>query len=395
MRGHRFATAIARAFGGIGPRLPGSAPCPAGPPPGRSRSAASGLVLLLTMLAGCGGEEDESLTVAAWGGAYTRACKLAYHTPFTAETGIEIRDALYNGGLAEVRAQVDVGHVHWDVVPMEMADAVRACDEGLLEPIDRAFLTPGADGSPPEEDFLPGTLTECGVGAEFYSTVIAWNRDRIQGASPATVDDFFDLEAFPGRRGMRRKALGNLELALMADGVPPGEIYAVLDTPEGVARAFRKLDTIRDRIVWWEAGAQPPQLLADGEVVMTTAYNGRIFNAQILENQPFEIIWDGQILSFGQTVIVAGTPRLEAARRFVSFIARPESQAELTRHISYSSTRASGLPLVGRHAETGIEMLPHMPTAPQNMGRALHSDWEWWVDHTDEMNERFSAWLAR
>ncbi len=36
----------------------------------------------------------------------------------------------------------------------------------------------------------------------------------------------------------------------------------------GVDRAFAKLDTIKDSVVWWEAGAQPPQLLADGEVVM-------------------------------------------------------------------------------------------------------------------------------
>ncbi len=391
-RGHRLAAAAA---------APGGAPGNIRPPFGGSRqgrfrcATVLGLPAAFVLTAGCVGGVDDSLTIAAWGGAYTRACKLAYHDPFTAESGIRIRDALYNGGLAEVRAQVDVGQVHWDIVPMEMADAVRACDEGLLEPIDPSLLPPGADGSSAGDDFLPGTLTECGVGSEFYSTVIAFNRDRIPGPAPATIHDFFDLEAFPGRRGMRRKAFGNLELALMADGVHPEEIYIVLDTPEGIARAFGKLETIRDEIVWWEAGAQPPQLLADGEVAMTTAYNGRIFNAQVLEEQPFEIVWDGQILSFGQVVIVAGTPRLEAARSFVAFVSRPESQAAISRYISYSPTRASGLPLVGRHAATGIEMMPHMPTAPANLGRALHSDWAWWVDHTDEMNERFSAWLAR
>ena len=69
-------------------------------------------------------------------------------------------------------------------------------------------------------------------------------------------------------------------------------------TPEGVDRAFAKLDTIKDEVIWWEAGAQPPQLLADGEVVMTTAYNGRIFNAMIEENQPFELFWPNQILDW-------------------------------------------------------------------------------------------------
>ena len=347
------------------------------------------------MGAACGGDAGDSLTVASWGGSYTRACRLAYYEPFSADTDIVIREALYNGGLAEVRAQVDVGRVHWDIVSMEMADAVRGCDEGLLEPLDPAQWAPGADGAPPEEDFFPGTLTECGVGAEFYATVIAYNRENIPDPRPATIQDFFDLEAFPGRRGMRRKPMGNMEFALMADGVSPEDVYAVLDTPEGIERAFRKLDTIKDEIVWWEAGAQPPQLLADGEVTMTTAYNGRIFNAQVLENQPFEIIWDGQLLDFGQLVVVAGTPKLDAALEFLAFATTPRSMAAVSGNISYSPTRYSGLPLVGKHSEAGVDMLPHMPTYPENLERALRNDWEWWVNHTDEMNERFSSWLAR
>ena len=71
----------------------------------------------------------------------------------------------------------------------------------------------------------------------------------------------------------------------------------MLATPEGVDRAFAKLsEPSKEHVVWWEAGAQPPQLLADGEVAMTTAYNGRIFNAVAGEGKPFEIVWDGQIL---------------------------------------------------------------------------------------------------
>ena len=370
-----------------------------GSPPARRREAPMirriAVLGLVALIAACGEDGGDSLTVGAWGGAYTRACKLAYYEPFIAETGIVIRDAQYNGGLAEVRAQVDVGRIHWDVVPMEIADAVRGCDEGLLEPLDPAMWAPGADGTTPGEDFFPGTLTECGVGAEFYATVIAYNRENIAGPEPRTMQDFFDLEAFPGRRGMRRKPMGNMEFALMADGVPPAEVYQLLDTPEGIERAFRKLDTIKDQIVWWEAGAQPPQLLADGEVTMTTAYNGRIFNAQVLEDQPFEIIWDGQLLDFGQLVVVAGTPNLEAALEFLAFATTPRSMARVSANISYSPTRYSGLPLVGTHAEAGVDMLPHMPTYPDNLERALRNDWEWWVNHTDEMNERFSAWLAR
>ena len=229
----------------------------------------------------------------------------------------------------------------------------------------------------------------------YYSTVFAYNDQLIGAVKPAAIEGFFDLDRFPGRRGMRRTPQVNLEFALMADGVPLDEVYAVLDTQDGVARAFGKLDTIKDQIVWWEAGAQPPQLLADGEVVMTTAYNGRIFNAQVLEGQPFVIVWDGQVLATTGLGIVQGARNLESALRFVDFATTAQSMAGLARYIAYSPTRSSAVPLISTHAETGVEMTPHMPTAPENSIRALRNDWEWWSDNGEEMNERFSTWLAR
>ena len=344
---------------------------------------------------GCVTQAGPSLTVVSWGGSYARACVKGYHERFTAETGIEIRLESYNGGLAQVRAQVETGNVHWDVVDVEIADAVSGCDEGILEPIDPAMLPAARDGTPAADDFFPRALTECGMGSSFFSTVYAYHPARFPDAPPATMDDFFDLERFPGRRGMRRVPHVNLEFALIADGVPVDEVYAVLDTPQGVERAFRKLDTIKDQVVWWEAGAQPPQMLADGEVVMSTAYNGRIFNAQVVENQPFVIVWDGQVYDVGPLAIVTGTPNLDAARRFIAFASTAESMAGVARYISYSPARRSGVPLVTTHAETGIDMNPHMPLTAEHLTRALANDWEWWSDHADEMNERFSAWLAQ
>ena len=381
-------------------RTPGAGRQAIRPAPARAstRGLLSRVAMLLpwAILAGGGPLAlAESLTMVSWGGSYARACEKAYYEPFAEETGIEIREEDYNGGLAQIRAQVETGNVHWDVVDMDMADAVRGCDEGLLEPIVRGDLAPGADGTPAEEDFFPGSLTECGVGTLFYSTIYAYNLEKFPEVKPSTIGDFFDLEKFPGRRGMRRTPQVNLEFALMADGVPLDQVYAILDTQEGLDRAFRKLDSIKDRIVWWEAGAQPPQMLADGEVAMTTAYNGRIFNAQVLENQPFAIVWDGQLLDMGQLVIVAGSPNLQAARKFLSFATTVRSMVAVGRYISYSPARQSGTALISTHLETGVDMKPHMPTTPENVASGLQYDWEWWSDHIDEMNLRFIAWLLR
>jgi putative spermidine/putrescine transport system substrate-binding protein len=272
---------------------------------------------------------------------------------------------------------------------------VRLCDEGLLEQIDPAMLLPAADGTPAVDDFLPGSLADCFVATDVFSTVLAFDASKFaEGAKPAKLADFFDLEKFPGKRGMRKSAKVNLEMALLADGVPAAEVYGMLSTPEGIDRAFKKLDSIKDHIVWWEAGAQPPQLLADGEVAMTIAYNGRIFNAAISEGKPFEIVWDGQVYEFEGWVIPKGAPHLEQAKEFVAFSTGPEPLANAAEWISYGPPRKSSAPLVCMYQDGKTELSQHLPTSPENMTNALASDYEFWVDRDTDLNERFNAWLA-
>ena len=74
----------------------------------------------------------EALTVVSWGGAYTRSQVKAYHEPFTKKTGIKINSEDYNGGIAQIKAQVESGNIKWDLVDLEPGDAQRGCDEGLL-----------------------------------------------------------------------------------------------------------------------------------------------------------------------------------------------------------------------------------------------------------------------
>jgi putative spermidine/putrescine transport system substrate-binding protein len=334
------------------------------------------------------------LTVVSWGGAYTKSQVEAYQKPWMAKTGKTIISEDYNGGLAEVKAQVEAGNVTWDIVDVELSDAVRGCDEGLFEEIDASILPPGADGTPAEEDFIEGAINDCAIANIVWSTIFAYDKS-VLADGPSSLADFFDLEKFPGKRGIRKSPKANLEMALIADGVSHDEVYDVLSTPEGVDQAFAKLDSIKDEVVWWEAGAQPPQLLADGEVVMTTAYNGRIFNAAIGEGQDFEIVWDGQVLDFDLWAIPKGAPNMENALDFLVFSTETEQLAAQASWISYGPARRSAGPLVGTFNDGKTEMGPHMPTAEANMTTALVNDFEFWADNQDELDERFSAWLAQ
>lgn len=333
------------------------------------------------------------VTVMSWGGAYTKSQVEAYHKPFTAETGITVNSVDSDNPATPIKAQVEAGNVTVDVADIEFSDAIRLCDEGLLEEIDTSMLPAAPDGTSAADDFIDGALQDCAVASIVWSTVFAYNTENNDG-TPTTIADFFDLEKFPGKRGLRKSPKATLEMALMADGVPAGEVYGLMDTAEGIDRAFAKLDTIKGDVVWWEAGAQPPQLLADGEVVMSTAYNGRIFNAAVAESQPLVVVWDGQILDFDLFVIPKGAPNKEEAMKFIAFSTDTQRLADQASWISYGPARKSSGAMVGLYSDGKTEMGPHMPTAEANLGNALVNNFEFWVDHDAELNERFNAWLA-
>ena len=345
-------------------------------------------------LASAAQAQDKQVNLLSWGGAYGNSHVQAYVKPFEAKTGIKVSVADADNPATPIKGQVEAGNVTADVASVEYADAVRLCDEGLLEEIDASILVPAADGTKAADDFIPGAVTDCFVGTDVYSMIIAYDDAKFKDAKPTTPADFFDTAKFPGKRTMRKGAKFNLELALMADGVPADQVYEVLATPEGVDRAFKKLDTIKKDVIWWEAGAQPPQLLADGEVSMAFAFNGRIFDAAQKEGKPFKILWDGQIYEMEGWVMPKGAPHPEAAKEFIAFSTAPEQQARAAEFISYGPPRKSAAALVGNIEGTEVPMGPNLPTSAENMKQALASNLDFWVDHDAELQERFNAWLA-
>lgn len=347
-------------------------------------------VLGLAMLASCSISANAAdLTFVSWGGAWQGAQEATAVKPFAAKSGVKVKSDTYNGGIAQIRSQVQSNNVTWDVVDMQLSDATRACDEGLLEKIDAADLAPAKDGRPARSDFLPGTIHDCMAGTILWSTLIVYNKEKFKGAAPARIADFFDLKKFPGKRALRKSPEGALEWALLADGVPPNQVYKTLATPAGFERAFKKLDTIKSSIVWWETGSQPPQLLADGEVSMTSAYNGRIYSAIISDKKPFGFLWDGQLKNIEGYAIVKGSKNLKTAKEFLRHATQTEALAALAPLTAYGPVRESSTALVD------AKVRPFLPSAPENQKGALDVDAGFWADHGDDLNQKFAVWLAR
>jgi putative spermidine/putrescine transport system substrate-binding protein len=340
-----------------------------------------GCVLAATLALGATAAQARDLSVVSWGGAYQDAQKEVYFKPFMAKTGIKMVDESWDGGVGVLRAKMQGGANNWDVVQVESEELLLGCEEGLFEKIDWAKLG-GRD------KFLPNAVNDCGVGAIVYNFVLAYDGDKIKDG-PKSWKDFWDVKKFPGKRALRKGPKTNLEIALIADGVAPADVYKTLATPAGVDRAFNKLSELKPNLIFWEKGSQPPQMLASGDAVMVSAYNGRIGAANKTDKKNFKISWPGSLYTIDSWVIMKGSPNKAQAELFLAFASDPQNQKNLPRYIPYGLTNASATALVDK------ALLPDLPTNPEHLKASLYINDKFWLENLDKLNQRFNAWLAK
>ncbi len=358
---------------------------------------ASVILLLAGLLAGRGLAVDASrLSIVSWGGSYAESQRRAYLDPYQKlNPGLQIQ--LTNAGgdaVQRLREQARAGAISWDLVDVTAADAIRLCKEGIAMPIEHdKLLAPAPDGTPASQDFGQTMVSDCMIPEIVYSTTFGYRTDKV-AQKPTSVCDVFDLAKFPGKRSLEKRPINNLEWALVCDGVAPDKIYEVLESTDGVDRALRKLSSIKDSVIWWSGGEDPAKLLASGEVVFASAYNGRLFTLVTKPTAKVAMLWDRQIFDFDGWIIPKGAPHLAAAQQFVRFATDSKRLADQASYIPYGPARRSSTALVGKHAELGIEMGPFMPTSPENAKTTLIYNYDWWAAHRDRLDERFQEWLG-
>jgi putative spermidine/putrescine transport system substrate-binding protein len=319
------------------------------------------------------------LTVALHDMLAPAALRDAVVRPFTDASGIPVDMQSWNGGIAALRARSD-SPPPWDAVSLTGAEVLAACEAGLLEKLDWTAL-----GG--RERLLPGGASECGLGFALRALVLAWDREKLQG-SPGWAE-FGDVVKLPGRRGLRKQVRGTLEVALMADGVAPGEVYRQLRTEAGVERAFRKLEQLRPYLVWWQDEVEAARLLASGEVLMTSAPSAGIAEAVRQDGRRLAVQWTGAITSVAALAILRGAPNAPQAARLLSFAADPKIQAALP--------ALAPLGPLARGALEGVapELQALLPTGAAAAAAAIAADEAFWRDNLARLSQRFDAWLPR
>ncbi len=315
--------------------------------------------------------DGTTLTISSYGGAYQEAQRKAWFEPYAAATGATIIED-EDSANATIKSQVESGQVTWDVVDVGNDFGLEG-NADILEPLDYNLI--------PKDEILPGFADTYRVAAITYGIVMAYRTDKFDTV-PESWADFFDLAKFPGKRGLYDYSTGGvLELALMADGVAPADLY-----PLDVPRALAKLDTIKDSIVWWSSGAKSQEQIGAGEVVMSQMWNGRAWSANNVDGKPVAVQWNQQLLVADYWVVPKGTPNKDQAMQFIAWASCANNNANVSQFISYGPPN--------KFATPDAAMAPDLAVSNINDTTATMND-AWLIENTDTLDQQFNDWKTQ
>ncbi len=313
-----------------------------------------------------------TLTFASYGGVYQKAQRQAWLEPYAKLTGVQWTES-EDSANATIKAQVESGQVTWDVVDVGNDFGLER-NSDVLEPLDFSLIH--------KDEILPGFVGPYRVADITYGIVLAYRSDLTGGQVPQGWADFFDLKKFPGKRGMYDYSAGGIfEVALMADGVAPKDLY-----PLDIPRAIRKLDTIKDQLVFWPGGAKSQELIGSGEVTMSLMWNGRAWSAKHLDNKPVEIQWNQQILTADYFVVPKGTPNKDEAMKFIAWATCAQNNAAPSQYIPYGPTNVNAKP--------APDKVPDLAVSNVNDTTAYFDD-QWVVDNAQALDDAYNAWKTK
>ena len=339
----------------------------------------------------------KTVTIASWGGAYTESQKLGMGKYAESKTGIKIKWVDYAGGLSEISKQVKKKKIKWDIMDVYAMDTIWGCKERIFHKFnfDKDFL-PARDGTLASQDFFTSMPSKCAVGNILYSWNIGYNYKNLE-ETPKTIQDFFDTKKFPGKRGLYKGAMHNLEIAAAALGVKPNkgglDIYKFLKKDNNINEALNLINDLcadpNGGCKFWSAGVRPGEWLTSGEVVMSTAWNGRMFQTENNDKAPIRQLWDAQIIDYQFFALVKKSPRKKEAMEVLKYLTSAEGLAESAKYLAYVSARKSSLEIIKDnepfYKDGKTNMMKYMSTSPQNTKSYILMDPFFWSDNSTKL----------
>lgn len=342
------------------------------------RAAAFSLAgLILVTTAGCSAEASSSagttLTVLDYGGPYQKAQETEYFEPCSKELGVTIKTDEPTD-FSKIRTAVDSGNVPWDLVNVTNDFGSEANGAAYLEPIDYNIVD--------KSKLVDGYGEKYRVGSDIEALVMAYNTSKA-AKGPTSFAEFFDTKTLPGKRALYKSvSAGVLEAALIADGVSPDKLY-----PLDLDRAFKKLDTIKKDIVWWETGASSQSLLASGEAAMGLVWVGRAADAAKVDGAPVKVSYDQWLQVDDYWAIPKGSKNTELANKLINCMNDAKKQVAWAQKMVYGPVNKEAA------ADPSVTSEQYRPT--NHLDKQIPVDDNYWAQNYESIAQRFNEWIAQ
>jgi putative spermidine/putrescine transport system substrate-binding protein len=345
---------------------------------------------LMVVLAACGGDSSddssdsaskssggdlsgEQMTMVTWGGETTDMWIDANVAPFEQQSGLKVvQDAPVD--YTKVKAQVQSGNVTWDLIEGDPYAVTAECGTLFEE-------QPDVDQS--GVDPLYERASECYSPIGVFAYVLTYDNAKFGSDAPTNWEAFFDTETYPGKRGVFNYYYGGLiEAALLADGVAADELY-----PLDLDRAFEKLDTIKDDLVFYDTLAESVEQVRSNSVAMSIMMNTRAYQA-VDSGADYAAVWDDALNIVDGWAIPKGAPNAAAASALLEYMLTPEAQAAVLEIQPVGST------VKGVEMPKDKLLRSFVPSSPEHLEKAIVMDQAWYAENQGEVSQRFTDWAA-
>jgi putative spermidine/putrescine transport system substrate-binding protein len=210
----------------------------------------------------------------------------------------------------------------------------------------------------------------------------AYLTETFPDGGPQTWADFWDTKKFPGKRAVPGEYHDfMIEAALMADGVTAENLY-----PLDLDRAFKKLDELKDDMVFYTEYPQVQQLLTSGAAAVAFAPNG-LFAGLQNEGVDTTVSWNQAFLEPNIFVVAAKAPNPDNVFALAEFMADPKRQAAFAKITNYGPGNSAAFDFMD---DDLVDALPNSPSHTE----VVMADGKARADVYDEAAERYTAFLA-
>ena len=321
-----------------------------------------------------GSLKGKTLTFVSFGGIYQDG-QVAALKDFVDKSGV----TLLNDGpteIAKLQAQVESGNVTWDVVDTADLPPYVYCGK-LFQKLD--FNKLDASNIP------EGQVGECSVPAMNYGVVLMYNKEKYGDNPPQSWADFFDIEKFPGVRGIDGSGDptgGLLEQAFKAAGGDPKAMTAA-----DIDKALDKIRALGPDTIYWKTGAESQQLAESGEVDMLMMWTGRAMTA-VKNGANYAPAWQDWLVVMDQMTIPVGVKDTDAAYALLNAYLGKQSQEVLTEKTSYTPIHNQAQPKVEE------SVAAFLTNTPERQKQGYQQNIKFWVDNFKTAGEKWASLMA-